>query len=182
MEKKRMENSEPVCENRSGDPFPDAPKGIGGWLAFLIVILTVLHPLINVVMVASEFGRVEHENPALLQIPAFVQYKWFGWGVVLVCCVISIGAGYRLWKTRVWKSVKEAIISIWLIGPFATVVIAAYLFVNFGLAMSGTVVDILGSLSRSLFFAGIWTAYLLRSKRVKNTYIREETHQSFSGF
>lgn len=42
--------------------------------------------------------------------------------------------------------------------------------------------DILGSLFRSIFFAGLWTAYLLRSKRVRNTYAKEETPRSFSGF
>lgn len=178
-----MENSgERIRDNRNDDPFPDSPKGVGGWLTFLIVILTVLHPLINIVLLASEFGRVEQENPALLQISAFVQYKWFSWGLVLVCCVVSMSAGYRLWKTRIWKSVKEAVISLWIIGPLATVVLVAYLYINFGTALAGSFVDILGSLFRSLFFAGLWTAYLLRSKRVRNTYSKEETVRSFSGF
>lgn len=91
-----MENNEPIQENRNGDPFPDAPRGVGGWLAWLIIALTILNPLFSIFLLASEFGTAEHVNPALLQMPPYVQYKWFSWGLILVCCVVSIGAGYRL--------------------------------------------------------------------------------------
>lgn len=177
-----MENNEPIQENRNGDQFPDAPRGVGGWLAWLIIALTILNPLFSIFLLASEFGTAEHVNPALLQMPPYVQYKWFSWGLILVCCVVSIGAGYRLWKTHVWKSVREAIFSLWIIGPLSTVVLVAYLYVNFGSLIEKSMMDILGSLFRSIFFAGLWTAYLLRSKRVRNTYARDETPRSFSGF
>lgn len=162
-------------EDRSGDPFPDAPKGIGGWLIFLIIVLSVLNPLANIGMLAAELRRVEQETPYLLQIPVFIHYKWFSWALVLICSVIGIVAGYTLWKKHVWKSVRQAIIAIWIMGPLATVLIALYIYMNFGSMAVEAGGEIVGSLVRSLVFAGIWTAYLLRSKRVRNTYTKGTT-------
>ena len=168
-----MENSLPVQENRSGDPFPDAPKGVGGWLTFLIIILSVLNPLVNIGFLAAELRNVELQNPALLQIPVFVHYKWFSWAVVLACAVIGITAGYTLWKKHVWKSVRKAIVSIWIMGPLSVVLVALYVYMNFGSLVSQFASEIGGSLLKSIIWATIWTFYLLRSKRVRNTYVQE---------
>ena len=159
--------------DRSGDPFPEAPKGVGGWLTFLIIVLSVLNPLANIGMLAAELRRVEQETPYLLEIPVFIHYKWFSWALVLACSAIGIAAGYTLWKKHVWKSVRLAMIAIWVMGPLATVLVALYIYMSFGSMAAEAGGEIIGSLIRSLLFAGIWTAYLLRSKRVRNTYVRE---------
>lgn len=170
-----METNTPISPSpdRSGDPFPDAPKGVGGWLIFLIIVLSVLNPLANIGMLAAELRRVEQETPYLLQIPVFIHYKWFSWALVLICSAIGIAAGYMLWKKHVWKSVRQAIVAIWIMGPLATVFVALYIYMNFGSMAAEAGGEIIGSLIRSLLFAGIWTTYLLRSKRVRNTYVRE---------
>lgn len=152
----------------------DGPKGVGGWLALLIIVLTVLSPVANIVMVAKEFYDIEMENPLVLHISSYVHYKWFCWGAVLIASAISIAAGYLLWKKHEWKSVRLAIGALWIIGPFSVALVGLYFYVSFGSAMmSEFLKDVLGTFAKSVFWVVVWTAYLLRSKRVKNTFVRE---------
>ena len=87
--------------------------------------------------------------------------------------LISIAAGYTLWKKHVWKSVRWAVAAIWLIGPFSSLVTvliaipAAPLFVEFG---ENPDIDFYPTFLWSI----IWTSFLLRSKRVRNTYRRDD--------
>lgn len=153
---------------------PDSLKGVGGWLAFLIVILTVLSPVANIGMLAKEFHDIEMESPIMLHISAYVQYKWFCWGAVLVASAISITAGCLLWKKHEWKSVRYTISVLWLIGPFSIVLVGLYFYMSFGTDMiGGFMKDMSGPFAKSIFWAIVWTAYLLKSKRVRNTYVRQ---------
>ena len=152
----------------------DGPKGVGGWLAFLIIILTILSPIANIGMLAKEFHDIEAENPIMLHISAYVQYKWFSWGLVLIASAVSVVAGYLLWKKHEWKSVRLAIGALWIIGPFSIVLAGLYFYMSFGTEMlNGFIKDTLGTFVKSLFWSIVWTAYLLKSKRVGNTYTKE---------
>lgn len=114
-----MENeNRPPEKKELPDLSLDGPKGVGGWLAFLIIILTILSPVANIAMLAKDFHEIEMENPIMLHISAYVQYKWFCWGAVIVASVISIAAGCLLWKKHEWKSVRYTISALMLIGPF----------------------------------------------------------------
>ena len=170
-----MENeNRPPEKKELPDLSLDGPKGVGGWLAFMIIILTILSPAANIGMMAYEFHAIEMENPIMLHISAYVQYKWFSWGVVLVASVISIAAGCLLWKKHEWKSVRYTISALWLIGPFSIVLVGLYFYMSFGTGMMGGFVkDVTGTFVKSTFWAIVWTAYLLKSKRVRNTYIRQ---------
>lgn len=152
----------------------DGPRGVGGWLAFLIVVLTILSPLANIGMLAKEYSDMEKENPLLLFAAPYVQYKWFSWGVVLVAAAISIAAGCLLWKKLEWKSVRFAIGALWVIGPLSIILVGVYFFMIFGTEMMNEFLkDAFGTLAKSVFWAAVWTAYLLKSRRVRNTYVRE---------
>lgn len=167
-----MENNGPHSAGVPRDPSPGQPSGVGGWLTLLIVILTVLHPLTNILLLAAECHKAEQMNPALSGMTAFVTYKCFSWVLILFCGAISIMAGYRLWHAFVWKTVRQAIVVLWVIGPVAAVLVSLNVLLNFGFHGVGMVLDFSMRLVYALIFSGIWTAYLLRSKRVRNTYIR----------
>ena len=99
-----MENeNRPPEKKELPDLSLDGPKGVGGWLAFLIIILTILSPVANIAMLAKDFHEIEMENPIMLHISAYVQYnKWFCWG----SCHRRVRHQYRcrmsaLEKTRV---------------------------------------------------------------------------------
>lgn len=170
-----MENENKPPEQKGlPDLSLDGPKGVGGWLAFLIIILAILSPVANIGMLAREFHEIEMETPLMLHISAYVQYKWFCWGTVWLASVISIAAGILLWKKHDWKSVRYAISALWFIGPFSIILVGLYFCMSFGTDMlGGFLKDVTGSFLKSVFWAVVWTAYLLKSKRVKNTYLRQ---------
>ncbi len=146
-----MENeNRPPEKKELPDLSLDGPKGVGGWLAFLIIILTILSPVANIAMLAKDFHEIEMENPIMLHISAYFQYK------------------------HEWKSVRYTISALWLIGPFSIVLVGLYFYMSFGTDMiGGFIKDMSGPFTKSIFWAVVWTAYLLKSKRVSNTYIRQ---------
>lgn len=150
-------------------PYPDAPKGVGGWLKLLVILLTVIGPLVSVFFHAAEIGQAEALFPDIVNHPAFTQYKHFSWAILLICCFVSIIAGYRLWKYPIRKSVSSAIIALWFIALFPAVAMVIYIWAttgNIGYALTG----IAGERWQPLIVAIIWHIYLRRSRRVKNTY------------
>lgn len=161
----------PVEQPRQEDalPFPDAPEGVGGWLKLLVILLTVIGPLVSVLFHAAEIRKVEEVFPDIVNHPAFTRYIHFSWAILLICCVVSIIAGYRLWKYLVRKSVNSAIIALWFIALFPALAMFIYTWVttgNVGYALAG----IAGERWQFLVGTIIWHIYLRRSKRVKNTY------------
>ncbi len=150
-------------------PYPDAPEGGGGWLKLLVILLTVIGPLVSVLFHAAEIRKVEEMFPDIVNHPAFTRYIHFSWVILLICCAVSIIAGYRLWKYLVRKSVSEAIIALWFIALFPVLAMFIYTWVttgNVGYALTG----IAGERWQFLIGTIIWHIYLRRSRRVKNTY------------
>ena len=150
-------------------PYPDAPEGVGGWLKLLVILLTVIGPLVSVLFHAAEIRKVEEMFPDIVNHPAFTRYIHFSWVILLICCAVSIIAGYRLWKYLVRKSVSEAIIALWFIALFPVLAMFIYTWVttgNVGYALTG----IAGERWQFLIGTIIWHIYLRRSRRVKNTY------------
>lgn len=150
-------------------PYPDAPEGVGGWLKLLVILLTVIGPLVSFFFHAAEIGKAEALFPDIVNHPAFTQYKHFSWAILLICCIVSIIAGYRLWKYPVRKSVNSAIIALWFIALFPAIAMIVYTWATTGnvwYALAG----IAGERWQPLIGAIIWHIYLRRSRRVKNTY------------
>ena len=74
-----MENeNRPPEKKELPDLSLDGPKGVGGWLAFLIIILTILSPVANIAMLAKDFHEIEMENPIMLHISAYADAESIG--------------------------------------------------------------------------------------------------------
>jgi hypothetical protein len=73
-------------------------------------------------------------------------------------------------RGRDWSVVNRAKAILWIAGPIAAVV----LWVVIPATIFGTTLDFnpqsVGGLLGSILGAGIWTAYLSKAKRVRNTY------------
>lgn len=150
--------------------------GVDGWLAFLVAGLIVLGPLLGVSRLYSEFVAAEQSNPQLLQSALYSSYKTSSWAIFAITTMISISAGYALSSRHRPSTVTFAIACLWVIGPvgdFAYIIASALIFGAIPSLSPEMVGSIVGSAARS----AIWTAYLLRSKRVKNTY-RLTQHES----
>lgn len=146
-------------------------SGVQGWLAFLIVALMILGPLMGLGNLSGEFKTMVEQYPELAANPQWQRYERVTWYVYIITALISFSAGYRLWKIHVPESVHFAIVALWLAGPVGNLMYglsAAYVF-DENIFQSGAS-ELLSGLIGSALAAGVWTAYLLRSVRVKNTY------------
>ena len=146
--------------------------GVGGWLTLLVVGLMALGPLRSVERMTAELSKAEAANAALTTNALWMSYKanaWMLWGIF---STVSFGAGYCLYKIHLRRSVHIAIAALWVIGPgFAIAdMLNSYLTVLRPMHLPLNTDDLLAATIASAVASAFWTGYLLRSKRVKNTY------------
>jgi hypothetical protein len=155
-------------------------SGVGGWLGFLIVVLMIINPLLGFGSLSNEFHDALELFPQLENNTQLKNYKQVAWLILAALASTSFAAGYRLWKIHCPESVSFAILAIWLVGPLGHVLymifIGGYLDIiftatHFSSNVRGHIIDkMFTDTIFSVMAAGIWTAYLMRSVRVKNTY------------
>lgn len=151
-------------------------SGVGGWLSLVVVGLIILGPLLGLGRLTEELRSAEEAFPNLASNSAWHTYKQLAWTIFAATVAISISAGYRLWKIHIYESVRFAILALWLAGPAGQLAYIVAALFSFGLTTGKTALpEILVGLIGSCVVAGIWTAYLLRSARVKNTYSVQST-------
>lgn len=159
---------------------PEKPElyGVGGWLLFFWVSLVFISPLYAVVSLYGDFTSQEMNMPGLEAIPLWGHLKGYYW-INLICSIVLLWiAGYRLVKRLEWKSVKLSILVIWLTGPVSAIVTAFYFYLMFPPFFDMAINDIVTDFIKSFSYPFIWTCYLLKSKRVRNTYIKTEKQPS----
>jgi len=146
-------------------------KGVRGWLGFLVLGFCVLGPLVSCGQLSNDFMSAESADPALTTVAEWVAFKSYSHWALGLALVISFSAGYRLWKIHNADSVRFAIGALWLIAPIAATGYYAAAYFAFGSSAAQTLTSelVLMILQGSLP-ALIWTMYLLRSRRVRNTY------------
>jgi Protein of unknown function (DUF2569) len=135
--------------------------GVAGWLAFLAFSLTFLGPLVTLGRTAADISTAERTNPGLAGSSDWSSLVAMAWLFSIIYCAITIFAGYRLYKHHVPNTVPIVLACLWTAGPALALI---------GLLAFGSDEAAIADLVRTIFTTGIWTAYLLLSKRVKNTY------------
>ena len=144
-------------------------RGVGGWLLFLIVGLTVLGPLLGTGATFGQFSSLETTYPNLKNNTSWSSYKSFSWTVFVVMAIVGFSAGYRLSHEHRPETVRYAVICLWVIGPIKVLIdtLGSAAIFNTSPFASG---EPLGQLIGSIIGVGIWILYLKKSVRVKNTY------------
>lgn len=151
------------------DSQQQGPHGVGGWLALLITGMLWLGPLMVIGRTLDEFSTTEREYPGLAQMPEWSSFKTIEWVALLVFCAISIYGGLGLAKKRTPDAVSRAKLILWFYP--ISVIIKGMLIPVVMIKGGGTYVAAnIPPFIASLISVGIWTAYLNRSKRVRNTY------------
>ncbi len=181
-----MENSpvnrkdEPVMKSDASGTVKDETKtdkplvGVGGWLAFFIIALMLIGPLYSIQELASEFRTLEAGGSFLTNHPAYIQMKWFCWIMLFLWIGLREWTGYLLLHRHVWKTVRITIAVLWLGEPVILVLGSLYVLLNYGPGIMGFyLMQGLEGIFLLVVGAAIWTAYLLLSVRVRNTYVRE---------
>ena len=145
--------------------------GVGGWLAFFVIILAVLTPLR---MIVTVWGTL-YGDPA---VAAFYGEAWpvlqiFEWVIAAVGIAGAWYLAWRLLKVELWQTVRIVIAGIWVLGVGLTLVELVGVSLIAGLpvlaVMSGAGLE----MARPFIFGALWTAYFLRSRRVANTYLKD---------
>jgi hypothetical protein len=146
----------------------DVASGIEGWLLFLIVSLQFLGPLATILMTLADLNEAATLYPEVVGTPLWKSAQLIAWASTGLFCMISVFAGFTLAKKLVPSSVTVAIVCLWLAGP---VLAAGTLFATSQVGVDASASDVGSAVMRPFIWATIWTVYLFRSKRVRNTYL-----------
>jgi Protein of unknown function (DUF2569) len=145
--------------------------GVGGWLAFLVAVLFILGPILSLLLTLGEVSSTEKQYPEIVGNELWANIKLVIWATLASQIAISIFAGYRLNSRRVPATVPIVIACLWLMGPVLNFL--AFLIVSsMNQQADASTNEIAVEIFRSVMTATGWTAYLLLSRRVKNTYRR----------
>lgn len=156
--------------------------GVRGWLFFFILTLMVFGPLRTLGETARNISDVERAYPTIVDLAQWGHYKTAIWIAVLGYCIAIIWAGWSLKRHLIPSSVSAAIAVMW-ICPIALIAIDMYAAMAF-LEMKASDYfskEIIAGMIGGLVYAGVWTAYLKLSRRVKNTYHTTITADPDSG-
>lgn len=141
----------------SDNPFNT--ERVGGWLLFLCITLTILSPLASI----SKLGSVLRATPEFVRIyPDLAPWLTAEIIIKVMFIVFSIITGVQLWKK---KPAAVKIAKSFFIALFVYVLIDAII------ALSLISNHIGFDTYRSIIFASLWYIYLIRSQRVKYTYL-----------
>lgn len=157
---------------------PQELAGVEGWLYFFGISLIALGPLLTIATTVLEFSDLKALYPDAVGSPrwdAAVTADWIG---TAMYCAISMFAGWRIFKRLVPSTIPIVIACIWLMGPGLGVV--GLMVVQDISGDASTAANAGAELGRPIVYCFIWTIYLLRSKRVKNTYRRQSAHVRWS--
>jgi hypothetical protein len=146
-------------------------RGVGGWLAFFLVTLGVFTPLRAMLLlfqistnpqIAESFGE---------RWPAVRIVYWSLNGTIIA---IAWFIAWRLIAVQRWTSVRMAVAGLWAIAILPNIVELVAISLITGVSI-GTLLASGGfSLFQPLIYSAVWTAYLLQSARVWNTYALDD--------
>jgi hypothetical protein len=141
-------------------------KGVRGWLLFFCVGLTVLTPLYTMANLASGYSAV---SKVADRLPGLMMAIMLDIIMGVIIMAFSILAGVFLWSVRpgAVKVTKAYLITLCLYSVLEISIFMAALPKG---ASDKFVSSATSGLLRTLFYAGIWFLYLIRSKRVRATY------------
>lgn len=144
----------------------DALRGIGGWLLFFLIVIMVIGPAMSALSLNAELDAVAAADPewaASLEYEDTVYGAWFVWGAAaLVAWLSGLLMFFRKKSSTVWFT----IIVLWLIGP----ALNALIMLDLASVGEQITAELWVGFARSFVPAAIWTAYLMMSERVANTY------------
>jgi hypothetical protein len=153
---------------------PVGPIGVGGWLAFFCVGLTILSPLFVIGSMVASWSQSE---------PAFVSYPsiktvllWENFGSI-VLLIYGFVVGCMIWSGHPrGRNIARQFLLIRLFGFIGMEVVALLMMIGLP---SEIVAAGAGGVVSAVFQAAVyflvWWLYFKKSKRVKNTYGEERT-------
>ena len=154
-------------ESTDWKPLKDL-RGVGDWLLFLMVSLLYLSPGRTALETAQSVIEAEKANPQLNGLPIWNTMLSVEWAIVSISVLSCIYAGLLIRSAHRRGTVNLVMSLIWFVGLMP-------IFENIAISnIAGQPIFDESSISAivsGLFYAAIWSAYLLKSRRVASTYI-----------
>lgn len=167
--------SEDTRSERTPDSVAGGPTGVGGWL-LLIAIGLIVAPILNAknlwdllgVVRTLDWSHVASVNPlGVVTLVLELLLQSF--------MVVASVALLYLFSLKKRRFPKLAIVYMWILVLLSSVLSGfAALMVNAGApgVTTAAAAQELAQTIKLLLIAVIWTPYLLRSRRVKNTFVQ----------
>jgi hypothetical protein len=145
------------------------PRGVRGWLLLLVAAMMVLGPLHGIGRIHQDISMAESQYPGLTSLEEWAALKSATWLTFFCVAALSFYGGWGLASGNNWSVVKRAKAILWITGPVASIVMGVLIpLMTFGVdAVDPRFIPLLIA---AMAGPAIWTAYLSRSKRVRNTY------------
>jgi hypothetical protein len=158
-----------LAENATSEQ-KNSPAGVGGWLLLLVAGMMVFGPLLGAGRINADIMMAERQYPAITSLDEWGTFKSATWWIYLCVAAISFYGGLGLARGNDWSVVKRAKTILWITGPVALLVLGGLIpTMSFG-ESNAVDAQFVGAFIGSVIAATIWTAYLSKSKRVRNTY------------
>lgn len=145
-------------------------RGVGGWLGFFVVVIAILSPLR--LLISAYINLYADPQVALAYGPLWPRIQAAEWAIIGAALLVHAFIAWRLLKVHRWSSVRITIVLIWLLATGVTWIELVAVSMIAQLPLAALAEGIVVELARPFIFCLVWTAYLLRSKRVANTYPR----------
>ncbi len=150
------------------DPRP--PGALHGWLAFFLVTLSAITPLLALWITYRHL----YANPDL------PDYYGDGWpmlqAIAWTATALTVGGSWLLaWRMntiRRWSTVRFTLIALWVLMFVPTALEIVGISVLTGAPMARLAGASVAMFVRGGLYAAIWTAYLLGSAYVASVYLR----------
>jgi hypothetical protein len=145
------------------------PKGVGGWLVFFCVGLTILGPLFSLGQMVTAWEDSQAGFSSFPSIKTAVIWENFGSALLLI---YSFVVGCIVWSgSPNGKSVAKKYLVIRLFGFIGVEFIAILLMGDLpSEVLAAGIGGVFGAGITEVFYFLIWWFYFKKSKRVRNTY------------
>ena len=145
------------------------PTGIGGWLVFFCVILTILSPLLVLGQMANNWEQARPTFVVYPSIRAACMWENLGMAALLIYGFI---VGCMIWTGNPrGREIAKKFLLIRFLAFIGVEVIGLVMMGNLpSEILVGGIAGVFGSVFQAMFFFLVWWFYFKKSKRVRNTY------------
>ena len=154
----------------------DGPSGIGGWLVLPLIGLIVTPIRVGLGVVTDLLPALQPEVWSGLTVPGSAAYHplWapailfeVGANVVLIAFSLAL-----LWLFLRKSARVPSLMVFWFLTIVGVQIVDLMLISQIPAVAEQGNAQSLGELARSVLGAAIWIPYFLRSRRVRNTFVR----------
>jgi hypothetical protein len=143
-------------------------SGMRGWLLFFFLTLAVIQPLLLIYRLLVSVGAASDVVISAGWSAYIVAIRFLFIAILLASWLLAA----RLWFVRNWATVRIVIGVIWVLNLGAALFDGVAMITLLGVDTGSALEVSAGGLARGMVYCIVWTAYLLRSRRVANTYDR----------